>query len=65
MDGSGEDLRLPGNMMTHVFQYHFSEDSLIAIMTNSPGELTGKFSSHESIFFCYFLMYFNVHGVWP
>jgi hypothetical protein len=24
--GSGEDLRLPGNMMQHVFQYHFSDN---------------------------------------
>ena len=47
--GLGENLHLSGNMMQHVFQYQFSKDTLVAYMTNSPGELTGKFSNQVSI----------------
>ncbi len=40
----------------------FSEDSLIAYMTNSPGELTGKFSNHVSNFFVTFFVHFFLHA---
>jgi hypothetical protein len=46
--GQGGKLLLPANCMQHVFQYHHSENTLIAYMTNSPGELTGKFANHVS-----------------
>ena len=44
--GLGQNLHLAANNMQDVFQYHFSRRTVVAYMTNSPGELTGKFTNH-------------------
>ena len=44
--GKGKNLHLPGNNMTDILIHHFSENTVVAYMTNSPGELTGKLTNH-------------------
>ncbi len=44
--GKGKHLHLTGNNMKDIFIHHFSENTVVAYMTNSPGELTGKLTNH-------------------
>jgi hypothetical protein len=42
---------IPGSHIKDVFSYHYTNNDVVGLVVNAPGELTGKITNHVNVFY--------------